>query len=120
MENISMIQALEIWSELWQAYFGKNGFGGDTAEIYAYRLMPDHPGFEMNEKDKNQRETGLQTARSLYSLLKKFSKENQCLIEIMKTREEGREIGPWFTQRPFFHRCHVRVTKKKQPKNKEV
>jgi len=112
MENISMNQALGIWSELWQAYYGNNGFGGDTAEIYAYRIMPYSPRFKMDPTDENDKAAGLMAAKSLYALLKKFSEDNECKIEIMHGKWNRREIRPWFIEEPFFHRCHVRVTKK--------
>ena len=105
-----MVQALEIWSELWQAYFGKNGYGGDTAEIYTYCVMPDSPGKNLNEE--RQSEYGLQAAKSLYSLLTKFSHDYDCKIEIMTTRDIGKEIGEWMFEEPLFHLCHVRVKAK--------
>lgn len=44
-----MTQALSIWSELEQAYYGDNAYGGDTAEIYAYRLQPADPKMWLKE-----------------------------------------------------------------------
>jgi hypothetical protein len=39
MKSLSIQQELLVWSELTAAYYGENKYGGDTAEIYAYRLM---------------------------------------------------------------------------------
>lgn len=43
MHRLSLVQALSLWSDLDDAYYGKSGFGGEVAEIYAYRLMPYAP-----------------------------------------------------------------------------
>ncbi len=107
MHNISMIQALKVWSELWQAYFGENGFGGNTAEIYAYRLQPRNPIFEscigafLEEKER----LGLQAATSLHALLDKFATDANCSIEV-----NGKAFGSWVKEEPFAHRVHVTVT----------
>ncbi len=104
MYNISITQALAIWSELWRAYHGENGYGGDTAEIYAFTLMPHTPTLEAPGFKETKQEVGLQTAKSLYTLLVKFQKEQKCKIEI-----DGKPLGKWFTQIAFLHRCHVKV-----------
>lgn len=108
MENISINQALSVWSELWQAYYGKNDFGSDTAEIYAYKVMPRCPILETSRKKKYRKdeakEYGLQAAQSLYALLVKFSMKNECIITV-----NGRRLGKWFLKEPFLHRCHVKV-----------
>ena len=112
MENISMNQALGVWSELWQAFYGENGYGGDTAEVYAYTLMPHIPALAKETTDdakssifkEIQEETALSAAKSLYALLSKFSKDNECKIEI-----EGDELGEWLLKTPFRHRWHVKI-----------
>ena len=43
MFHLSMSQALGLWSDLEQAYHGTNSYGGDEAELYLYRLMPNTP-----------------------------------------------------------------------------
>src|SRR5262249_25383349 len=68
MHNLSMAQALLIWSELMDAYHGKNGFGGDTAEIYMYRLMPYDPAL-VHDPTADHNGTVDQANRSLCSLL---------------------------------------------------
>lgn len=42
-EGLSMLQALGIWDDLLEAYHGVNRYGGDTAEIYGYRLSERCP-----------------------------------------------------------------------------
>ena len=96
MENISMVQALDIWSELWKAYYGDNGYGGNEAEIYLYRVSPESPS-----KDP---EVGKDAARSLYHLLVKFRDEMECEIIVDNKPLLLGNI-------PTIHRCHVRIIK---------
>lgn len=37
--EISPLDLMALWGELVEAYHGVNGFGGDTAELYAYRFL---------------------------------------------------------------------------------
>ncbi len=125
MNNISMNQALGIWSELWQAYYGENGYGSDTAEIYAYRLMAYEPAiaagnvgdgsFKDTEMFKvNSRVAYIQAAHSLYNLLSKFESDNECRIEV-----DGKNIRDWVETEIFDHRCHVRVIHKETKQKAE-
>ena len=110
MKNISMNQSLDVWSELWQAYFGKNKYGGNTAEIYGHVLMSHSP--ILNSQDPNgrpprpevNRAAGLRAARSLYALLEKFKEDTGCKIMV---NEE--EFGEWVKDLELTHRCHVQV-----------
>ncbi len=123
MNNISMNQALSIWSELWRAYYGKNGFGGDTAEIYAYRLMPyepvvasDNPQFRETQLFKEHSNVAIVKATSsLYALLTKFQIDADCQITI-----DDKEIDEWVKTEIFDHRCHVRVIHKATFPNKPI
>jgi hypothetical protein len=111
-----MNQALSIWSELWQAYYGKNGYGGDTAEIYAYRVMPYEPVVAgANMKDFRETETFKRSSRAAYAkatnslvnLLIKFESAD-CHLEV-----NGKSIREWAEKEYFDHRCHVKVNHKK-------
>src|SRR5271168_2332059 len=44
--NISVPQALDVYDDLVKAYYGENGYGGNVAEIYCYRLLPRNPTAE--------------------------------------------------------------------------
>ena len=118
MQNISINQALDIWSDLWQAYFGKNGFGSDMAEIYAYRLMSYNPTYHRGYHSdivlrgtetfkKAQEEVCEQAQNSLVALLKKFAAENDCMIEV-----NGKTVDDWAESEVFDHRCHVKIIHK--------
>ncbi len=103
MNNISMNQALSVWSDLWQAYYGKHGYGGDTAEIYAYRLMPYMPGIE--RIDDRKREAFRRVAISLRDIVWKFANDNDVLCSI-----DGESADDWLIHNPYFdYRCHVKI-----------
>jgi len=113
MHDLSMTQALSIWSDLEAAYYGKNSFGSDTAEIYIYRLMPfeplvarvefgSSPVGKIGEDAMNS--TYRQASESLHALLAHFSKTRDARVEI-----EGRELGEWLRSACYMHRVHVKV-----------
>lgn len=110
MNNVSMNQALSIWSELWQAYYGDNSYGYDTAEIYAYRLMPYSPTYQMSNRcDESFKEQNEQVERdaafSMRNIAYHFAKEMDCIVII-----DGDDVDTWRFKNPLFsHRCHVKV-----------
>jgi hypothetical protein len=103
-----MNQALDIWSELRQAYYGKNGFGGDEAEIYAYTLMPNVPTLNFKGITFDvQNQVAYQNAkRSLYALIIKFIQYHDCKITVLI---DGESLTHWMETEVFDHRCHVKV-----------
>ncbi len=109
MDNISINQALSIWGDLWQAYFGKNGYGGDTAEIYAYRLMPNEPClFGVGDYFKErQAEVYRNAAYSLRDIVWKFCQDNDVLCLM-----DGENCDDWVRHTIFDHRCHIKVIHK--------
>lgn len=114
MQNLGLNQILWLWSELEAAFYGKNGFGGDTAEIYIYRLMGNVPNVFGDERDEalaqlsargeSIREAYDRANASLYAVLAHFAETREALIEI-----DGRELGDWLKTERFTHRVHVRV-----------
>ena len=108
MIDLTMRQALEIWSELEQAYFGKNGYGGDTAEIYAYRVQTRSPLGEAGN-GVAMRERALQAGENLISLIRIFMNMRDCEILV-----DGH--GPELLRGGFDHRVHVKVIPRTQGK----
>lgn len=109
--NIRPIELLRLWGELVECYHGVNGYGSDTAEIYAYRLMPFspsvqlHPGFHEEQKLEIQG----QAAADLVELCRLFLGEyDRYTIEI-----DGIELSLWeqHIRYGFDWRVHVRVIK---------
>lgn len=106
-------QTLGVWYDLACALEGKNGYGGDVAEIYAYRLLPPgprHPLSDLPEEDQARI-----AAANLTSILRQF-------VERHEDTEIGIEEGPrefrFFDPReeavpPFLHRLHLRVVQDK-------
>jgi len=121
MHNLSMVQALSLWSDLEAAYYGKNGFGGDTAQIYVYRAMQHEPfvarlaelGRSVHVHTDADIPLDVRLAReaydtaheSLHALFVHFATTHRARIEV-----EGRELGEWFKSARFDHRIHVKVT----------
>lgn len=109
LHMISMLQALELWSELEKAYHGTNTFGSDTAEIYMYRVMSDSPKYEYLEKPgilgDAAREDVANANAVLHDLLTLFAKTREATLTV-----EGKKLGPWLKKANFSHRVHVTVT----------
>lgn len=114
-------QALGVWHDLERALAGKNGYGGDVAEIYAFRLVPagitrlSDPSFITGVTEVQARldeaEVARIAARNLTLILRQF-------VDLHEGVEIGIEEGPrefrFFDPRvetvpPFAHRVHVRV-----------
>lgn len=118
MHNLSMTQALSLWSDLETARLGKNGFGRDTAEIYLYRLMPYSPLLDVSKIDEPDSLTGAETRdafiranASLRHLLEHFGRTYEKEIRVLV---EGREFGPWLARELYTHRVHVRIVSSKK------
>lgn len=109
LHTMSMLQALELWSDLEKAYHGTNPYGSDTAEVYLYRVMPNPPRHEWLDKagimgDLAREE--VQTANvALHDFLALFAKTREASLTV-----EDKELGPWLKEARFSHRVHVTVT----------
>jgi hypothetical protein len=131
MLNLSIPQAIDIYDELVRAYYGKNGFGTDTAEIYAHRLVPANPTAEAAYRNHNNiekggllwnalMEQGQAAADNLFAIIDRFQqKYPNAKVRFEDFRQdgdadEGISKTIWvqprtFLRKPLFHRCHVRV-----------
>lgn len=117
MLNLTIAQALSVWTDLVEAEFGKNGFGGDTAEIYAYRLQPCNPSSEGPGQGRlfedARREQGLIASRNLYELLTHFRDSRGVDVFVGCGRfDDGKPLGEWLIEEPFNWRTQVRVRRK--------
>ncbi len=105
MLHLSQAQLIRLWSELEQAYYGDNRYGGDTAEIYAYTVMEHSPifahadGFEQRKQEHYH-----QAAKTLYEVLTLFETMRECQVYINDMR-----LGEWLCRDTFDHRVHVRI-----------
>lgn len=116
--DLRPLELLALWSELDDALWGKNAYGGDTAELYAYRFNVFSPaihGAVATEfaKTPSGREmanaAAAERTRRLFDLLTLFETQRECSVFLMETRERGRRLGEWLLSEPFDHRVHVRV-----------
>lgn len=115
--DLRPMELLALWSELNDAYHGKNGYGGDTAELYAYRFDTYAPtrhgsdGHAGNPSIADDNEANAERARRLYDLLTLFSKLSDCVVSV--NGRPGRKVGKWMLAMRFDHRVHVQVTHKR-------
>jgi hypothetical protein len=110
--QVPMLKLLQLWSELEQAYYGDARWGGDTAEIYAYRFLSMNPSrmFYTGEiKQRAEAEDALQAKAALLSLCRLFAKERDALITI-----DGLAIDEWEKVAVYDHRAHVKVVQSVQ------
>lgn len=122
MHNLSVTQAVTVWSEFEQALHGTNGFGGNTAEIYAYSVMPHTPthtaaiesGSNTGLAFNCAEDSWLGAANSLYALLK-FFVERHGGEEKIEAIIDGVTPDKWHnTIGHFNHRAHVTITRRDQ------
>ena len=102
---------MKLWGDLVECYHGVNGYGSDTAEIYAYRLQSYSPvvhngGLMTELKAERAADLNAIAANALASLCEEFARQYDCKVEI-----DGHEIGNWLSlvTDQFDHRAHVKV-----------
>jgi hypothetical protein len=114
--EMSVRQILSVWSDLVDAYYGKNGYGGDTAEIYAYRLLRDNPTRYLavdgtQTKNDALAEDANLAACNLYGMLMAFTEcypDARIYPDCTKDKN-GRALGKWYTRVQLDHRTCVRI-----------
>jgi hypothetical protein len=124
MFNVSLSRVLGVWDELHLALRGENGFGGDTAEIYAYRLSDRDPMYHEKNGDYDSlfgddfRETDESAKFNLLFICNEFMKHHDCSICI--DTHEGWMDWDGFNESDFIsnHRYHVKVVKNEDTKRR--
>ena len=113
MMCISQSQLLHVWSELDDAYYGKNGFGSYTAEIYAYTLAEYHPNGNKQFIDPAE------TKGTLCKILEYFAEYRNVdvYIEEKPFIVNGKRVDHWFWNSAFDYRVHVTIKHKEGDKN---
>lgn len=98
---------LDVWGQLTEAMHGVHGFGGDTAEVYVYLLLPWAPLRVHASGATKAREDAMaaEDARwALHDLLKLFTADRGLVVTI--------DGWPWTPERPpmpTIHRWHIKV-----------
>ncbi len=120
MHNLSVVQALTVWSEFEHALRGTNGYGGDTAEIYAYSVMPHTPTHTAAIEDGGYtsinvdcaKDSWVGAANSLLALLRFFVERHGGGDKIEVTID-GVTPEEWLKAPGYFnHRAHVTITRR--------
>ena len=105
MLNLSPQRLVDVWHELELAFYKENSYGGDTAEIYVYRLCDSRPGLFMGGGFQTEKECGEEAAQNLFYVLKMFlTKRSKCKVTV-----NDKEYGDWLLTTPLYYRCHVKV-----------
>ncbi len=116
MLDIPIRELLAIWSELDDCLHGKNGYGGNDAQIYAYRLtrynptIHSHGGFPKgtDSRAKAEIESHQAAVDSLLDILSLFAEMRQCSIII-----DGEPMSGWHRKNwDFSHRATIGVRAK--------
>lgn len=120
--TVNLLGMLRVWGLLVEAYHGVNGYGSDTAEIYAYHLTRYssivHGGAYAIGKllEQEKADNALHAANALCSIIEEFCSEYaDCRVEI-----DGISLAEWCAlcnnrRHVYDHRCHVRVIKAVRP-----
>jgi hypothetical protein len=116
--------ALGVWYDLERALAGKNGFGGDVAEIYAYRLVPRRlvdktdPSFITGATEAEEEAAKVELARvagvNMTRILRHFAKLHERVIFSIEEREGWKPIDLRYEEFPAFGwRVQLRVSQGK-------
>jgi len=103
---VDSLTLMDVWGGLIEAYHGVNGYGGDTAEIYAYTLR------RSSVNKMVYREDHLDSVDNLVELCKYFESNYRVKITINEC-----SISTWkksVIPLDDFHRAHVKVIRKKK------
>lgn len=109
--EVNQLELMRLWAELNEAWHGINNYGGDTAEIYSYRLQPYSPMAHGPGKTEigniERRILCDNAANALVNLVEMFCDEYNCTATID-------DIPPrkWqYEFTAFDHRAHVKIVK---------
>ena len=111
--TVSPIEMMKLWGDLVECYHDVNQYGGNVAEIYAYRFMSFNPtihseGLKPENKFRIEKEVEIVSlaANALASICEEFSRNFDCIVTI-----NDLAIAIWLceSRRTPFHRAHVCV-----------
>jgi hypothetical protein len=107
--NASPLQIVGLWEDLLDAEHGRNGYGGDTAEIYITRFMTHSSTVALDrmrggELSEGGRDDYREACRTLHALCRLFEQRREVVIEM----EEG-ALDELIGDRVFDHRVHLTV-----------
>ncbi len=113
LAHISTIQALDIWTSLEEARSNEHSFGGDVAEIYVYRALPNVPAIS-----QRSHEVFSQAFQAFRALFLEFQQRRDVLV-YFSLSSHAEEPGSDFSRSwvlaehlegiPTNHRFYVRI-----------
>lgn len=114
--TVTPLALVGIWGDLVEAYHDVNSYGGDVAEIYAYRLMPYSPLVHSQVKPNSDKAAliALHAANALCAIIEEFCSAYECSALV-----DGVPMAEWCSlnnmgRHRFDHRCHVKIERKEE------
>lgn len=98
--EVSPLELMKLWGELVEAYHGVNGFGGDTAELYAYRFLP-----YVSSAESAENENYFKARHKLNALLEMFCVAYRCSVLV-----DGRHPSH-YAHETFSWRAQIKIVK---------
>ena len=118
--SCNTLEAMKIWGELVQCYYGENKYASTTAEIYSYKLEPYTPalhktyasGLEMEDAvvytRKDIEKFLSEAAMSLAEIVEQF-----CIVFDCDAIMDGKTIEEWkkkiSNKEGLMRRYHVEI-----------
>lgn len=122
--NLSVTQAVDLWSEFERGYRGESSFAGNKIEVYAYRLVPYRPGIHGRAQPEEGSllyddwvELGRQAADSLRDLLLLFREHHEDTTITVEGPHGWVPVSDWVGQH-LHHRVHVRFESGGSPRGR--
>jgi hypothetical protein len=113
MVDLTIKQACSLWAELEDARRGENGYGGKTAEIYAYTLQTRNPTVEAFPNDgggthaaEGREEQAMQAGENLAAVCELFLERYPKVAIRFEGYQRAMRHIPII---PFAHRIHMEV-----------
>ena len=111
-------QAVTLWNELMLAYIGKNGFGGDTAEIYIHSMMAHSSIFAHNYGSYLCRPSVIQANLDIRNIARTFARHYNVMIQLQEGQLAKMGTGKENSNNIYFHRVHLKVVHHKSKEKK--
>lgn len=115
MMYCNITQAMSVVLELEDARLGRNGFGGNVAEIYCHTINGHEPLSASIASDfgaESKKQHAYECAQTLNAIIRWFEEERDAFVEI----EDGGGFREWNPNRhsTLYHRVHLRVIDRKR------
>ena len=106
LSEIPLVELMKLWGELVECYHGVHFYAGESAQIYAYRLMRYRPTV-VSGNPVAVAEESVAAGRRLLELVNLFC----AAYEDAQVRVDGKLVEDYWQSFPFDHRAVVTVLK---------